>query len=155
MAPSTYLLSPAQLDKALLSQEELDAISKQVLTVAQEAIQWFDTARQVDQLADTAFTFTLVRWFDARVICKDGEATGFGWFKREEHTFKISCQSTASLRVEQIITVDALTEKLLAYLKRPVPQEVIEIKLSVQLFDLNKTYLAIKDWIIRMKSTSS
>jgi len=64
-------------------------------------------------------------------------------------------QPTASLPVEQIITADKLTEKLLAYLRRPVPQEVIEIKLSVQLFDLNKNCFATRNWIMMWNRTSS
>jgi len=174
-----YLLSPAQLSQALLSYEEFNAICEEVSIVAQEAIEWFDTARRADQLANTKFIFTLVRFKDARVLYDENgkRMDNFGWCTKEEHTFEISRvggpaydwlinvsgvravleesvprfprQPTASLPVEQIITVDKLTKELFNLIRKPVPQEVVKIELSVQLFDLNENCIATNEWLLQ------
>lgn len=179
---ATSLLSPAQMNQALLSQTKLNAIFKQVSTVAQEAIDWFDTARRVDQLASTKFTFTIEHFFDARVIYQDGKPTSsFGWYRKDTNRFEVSRgggpaydqalnalgtgsmlesdptfprQPTASLPVAQIITVNELTEKLFSELKRPVPQKVIKIDLCVQLFDLEENCITTKNWVVPLETSN-
>lgn len=144
--------------------------------IAERSIAWFDKAREIQELAETKFTFTLYRYFDKRQHTKSvkgNKVQVWNWHKRAKNTFHIyraagraydqridelgmrsilemlpdfPRQLTCTCPIAQIITVDELTKDLFQALAQLTPHEVEKIKLKVELFDLNGKQLALKKW---------
>ncbi len=158
---------------------KIEPLCIKINNIAQEAIQWFDTARKIDRLADTHFTFVLTRYIDAREhveIVDEKMVHIFDFYKEITESFKITRgggeafdiaidqsgkrskfetmadfprQPTASLPVDQIITVNELTADILLALKEHAQQKITKIDLKVELFDLYTNHLDGKEWRYR------
>jgi len=144
--------------------------------IAQKSITWFDKAREIEELAETKFTFILYRCFDKREHVKSVKGDKihvYKWHREAINTFLIyrsvghaydkrindlgmrsilemlpnfPRRPTASCPINQIITVDELTRDIFQAITQLTPHEVERIKLKVELFALNGNQLATKKW---------
>jgi hypothetical protein len=154
----------------------VEIVSSGINAITQEAVEWFDTVRSVESLACTQFTFVVSRLVDRRERYEvvDGQQTCFvEWHRRESRSYSYSQgggaaydaavnslgarsflemdpsfprQPTATLSLAEIFSVEQLTSEILLMLKESSPQLVENVKLRVELFDINENSLNTNEW---------
>ena len=73
------------------------------------------------------------------------KAMGMSYYPKQ---LGIACPPTDSLPVDQIMTVNDLTQDIFAMLEGFIPKENMSVKLCVQLLDIGKNNISEKNWIV-------
>jgi len=147
----------------------------QVGDIAKQAIEWFDLARRLDELASVQFIFSISRFLNRRV--EGGRGLMAEWRYKEENSFLVNRSvgaaydaivktlddrfivaigadlphpKTESLPIEAIVDVDMLTRDILSDLKKPIDQLIQNIELKVELLDLRDQCLRANTWRLNL-----